>query len=303
MKITRYENEENELYNLWLEISRDIPYTENMDIRSFKNTYLDSSMAAFDGFLAMENEILKGAAFVHIYSGGIAVLIFFVSEDDIDSPMSETLLEKAIALCKEKKISNLSLKPMLGVPWYTDYFINKGFVKNEKYPEGLWMKCQMSESSKFEMPEGIETHFTNDLDKTDDIQGLAKLEVDIALEEYGAEFEIQDNINSLREERQDGNAIWGIAKADSEIIGYTKTKFASLLSGGQIIKNQGLGVRKEYRKKGIARALLADSMQMVKEKGHTEMFISTHSKNPARFLYEELGFKTVETVPNLVLKM
>ena len=75
MKITRYENEANELHNLWLEISIDIPYTENMDIRSFKNTYLDSSMAAFDGFLAMENEILKGAAFVHIYSGGIAVLI------------------------------------------------------------------------------------------------------------------------------------------------------------------------------------------------------------------------------------
>ncbi len=300
MKITRYNNQANELYKLWLNISIDIPYTENMDIKCFKNTYLDRSVTEFDGFLAMENRSLKGAAFVHFYSGGGAVLIFFVSEDLIDTPMSEALLEKAIALCKEKDISNLSLKPMLGVPWYIDYFKKQGFVKNEKYPEGLWMKCLISEIPNFEMPDDIITHFTNDLDKTDDIQGLAKLEMDIALEEYGAEFEIQDNINSLREEMQSGNAIWGIAKANSEVIGYTKTKFTSLLSGGQIVKNQGLAVRKEHRKKGVARVLLAESMQMVKDKGHTEMYISTHSKNPARFLYEELGFETIEIVPNLL---
>ncbi len=303
MQITEYTNEINELYNYWLDISKDIPYTENMDFRSFKNTYLDSSMTKIDGFLAMDEDILKGAAFVHFYSGDGAVLIFFVSKDEMDSPMSEVLLEKTIALCKEKDISNLSLKPMLGVPWYFEYFINKGFVKNEKYPEGLWMKCELSEIPKFEMPHVIKMHFTDDLDKTNDINGLAKLEVDIALEEYDAEFEVQDIINSLREEIQGENIIWNIAKSDSEIIGYAKTKFASLLSGGQIIKNQGLAVRKEHRKKGVARALLADSMQIAKEKGHNEMFISTHSKNPARFLYEELGFETIEIVPNLVLKM
>lgn len=75
--------------------------------------------------------------------------------------------------------------------------------------------------------------------------------------------------------------------------------FLDMLSGGKRAHNGGLMVKEGYRNKGIGGALLVDSFHGVKERGYDEIYISTHSKNPAQRLYKSVGFELVSEHDNL----
>jgi GNAT superfamily N-acetyltransferase len=213
------------------------------------------------------------------------------------------LLEKAIDICKERKMPGLSPKPLLGCPAYDRFFLNHGFARNEEHPEGLWMRKSLKDIQDFIMPKGVAITFTDDLDKSGFTGELARLEADIALEQHGLEVKLEENVLALRKEMVEVDVVYGIARMDSAVAGYSRTVLADLLSGGRIVKNRGLAVRKDCRNRGIGEALLLSSMEMVRNKGHNEMFISTHSRNPARRLYERVGFEVIETVPSLILRL
>jgi mycothiol synthase len=57
-----------------------------------------------------------------------------------------------------------------------------------------------------------------------------------------------------------------------------------------------IGVRRPYRRKGLASALLAQSLKVLKGSGITEAVLSTDSENPtgALHLYEKIGFSTAK---------
>jgi mycothiol synthase len=59
---------------------------------------------------------------------------------------------------------------------------------------------------------------------------------------------------------------------------------------------EGICTRKQYRKLGLARALIVQSMQMFKEMGMTETALSADSENVtgAVRLYESVGYRTVK---------
>jgi ribosomal protein S18 acetylase RimI-like enzyme len=301
MKITKYSGEIKELYELWLNISKDIPYTEKIDI--FKSSYIENIMAENICYLAWEEGKLKGSAVVHTYPGWGAVLQMWVPHDKLGDEVSMQLLERSIGLCEEKKVPKISPKPLLGCPRYNEFFASQNFTKDEEYPEGLWMEKALEEVPNLDLPEGVDLTFTEDLGESGNIEELARLEIDIAQEQYDLKAQLDKNIQALRAEMQEENVVYGIAKIDSKIVGYSRTIFADLLSGGEIVKNRGLAVKEEYRKRGIGEALLVSSMTMVKDKGYDKMYISTHSKNPAQRLYKRLGFETIEIVPTLTYKL
>ena len=302
-EITKYNGQINELYSLWLDVSKNIPYTEKLDVDSFKNAYLESALTENICYLAREEGTLKGAAMVHIYPGWGAVLQLWVPHVELGNETSIKLLEKAIGLCREKPIPQISPKPLLGCSEYNAFFTSRGFIRNEEHPEALWMRKTLETIPNLKMPEGVAITFTEDLDESGDIEGLARLEVDIAREQHDLKIDQEENILALRNEMLEENVTYGIAKIGSEVVGYSRTIFTDLLSGEKIVKNRGLAVNERFRKKGIGEALLISSMAMVKDTGYEEMYISTHSKNPARYLYTRVGFETIEIVPSLVYKV
>ena len=303
MEIVLYNGEIDELYELWLNVSKDMPYTEKLDIDVFKSSYLENIMAENICYLAREDGKLRGSATIHIYSGWCAVLHLFVPREELGKEMPDKLVAKSVELCRKRKVPHISPRPMAGCPWYSEFFKSRDFVKSEDYPEGLWMRKSLEKMPGVDIPEEIEIHFTENLEESGNLEALASLEADIALEEYAQEIDLNKNIRALKEEMRQSDVVYGIARTKSELAGYTRTLFTELLSGDTIVKNQGLAVVKDWRRKGLGAALLVTTLQMARDRGHETAYISTHSKNPARYLYERVGFETIEIVPNLTYKL
>ncbi len=303
VELADYRGELEEVYGLWLGISERVPYTEKLDLAGFGSAFLESALTENLCILAREGGALEGAALVHLYPGWGAVLQLWVPHDRLGCEASVKLLEWAIDLCRERKMQKISPKPLLGCPAYNEFFLDNGFTVNEEYPEGLWMRKSLKEVREFMMPEGVAITFTEDLEGSGFIGALAGLEADIALEQHGLELKPEENVLALKKEMKEEDVVYGIAQMDSAVAGYSRTVFADLLSGGSIAKNRGLAVRKDCRNRGIGEALLLSSLETARDRGHAEMFISTHSRNPARRLYEKVGFRVIETVPSLILRL
>lgn len=299
LEVSEYTGEINELYAIWLSVFENLPYTEKLDIESFQSAFLDGSITENICYLAREDEIIIGAAIIHIYPDWGAVLQLLVPHEKLNEPFSVLLLKKAIELGKEKGLPKISPKPRLCSSEYSEFFINQGFIINEEYPEGLWMETNFTNVPEYLVSDGLDITVTDNLDESGDIENLARLELEIANEQHDLDIELEKNIAALRTEMRDEYIVYGIAKIDSEFVGYSRTVFANLLSGEKIVKNRGLAVKEAHRSKSIGKGLLISSMNMVRNKGYEKMYISTHSKNPARFLYEKVGFETVETVKTL----
>ena len=65
--------------------------------------------------------------------------------------------------------------------------------------------------------------------------------------------------------------------------------------GSRIGFTEGISVQAEYRRRGLARALLADSLRAVRDAGATRAGLGVDTQNPNRALslYESLGFRIV----------
>ena len=86
-----------------------------------------------------------------------------------------------------------------------------------------------------------------------------------------------------------------IAKVDDKIVGYSVNshhKGDNEVHGRHEAWVDSLGTLKEYRKRGIASALLVASMQNMKEAGFESAGLDVDSANPtgAHGLYQRLGF-------------
>jgi ribosomal protein S18 acetylase RimI-like enzyme len=58
-----------------------------------------------------------------------------------------------------------------------------------------------------------------------------------------------------------------------------------------------LGVRREYRRRGVARAMLTQSLELLKSQGMTSVMLAVDSENPtgATHLYSSVGFTPRKT--------
>ncbi len=78
-----------------------------------------------------------------------------------------------------------------------------------------------------------------------------------------------------------------IALSDSKIIGYNI--FREHQGIGNIIR---IGIVKSWRRKGVAKSLLWESLVLFLSKGIDELYLCTQADNlPAQKLYQELGFQ------------
>jgi len=89
--------------------------------------------------------------------------------------------------------------------------------------------------------------------------------------------------------------LWSIAWQGDEVIG---TVFGMINPEDNKLNNRKRGsaelisTRKDWRGKGVAKALMARTMRLLKERGMTECALGVDEENPsgARHLYEKMGF-------------
>jgi mycothiol synthase len=104
----------------------------------------------------------------------------------------------------------------------------------------------------------------------------------------------------FRESPQCQPALWCVAfdTATGEVAGQILNYLADPLPDGSIVGwTESIGVRAPYRRRGIASAMLAESLRIVRDAGASRAALGVDQQNPneAQTLYERSGFRvTVE---------
>lgn len=94
--------------------------------------------------------------------------------------------------------------------------------------------------------------------------------------------------------------LWQIAWEGKEFVGHV-LNFVSESENEKYGRKRGytedIGVRKAWRRRGVAKALLVRSLKMFRDMGYdsTALGVDTQNPNDALHLYESVGYKTVHT--------
>lgn len=99
----------------------------------------------------------------------------------------------------------------------------------------------------------------------------------------------------------DGNfqpELWQVAWDGDEVVGMVRNFIDEPLNerlGKKRGYTENISVRRSWRRRGVARALIARSFKMLRDMGMTEAALGVDAANPngARQLYESMGFQTV----------
>ena len=95
-------------------------------------------------------------------------------------------------------------------------------------------------------------------------------------------------------------SLWRVAWDGDDVVGSVMT-FIWPEENEKLGFNRGwlehISVRRPWRKRGVAKALIADSLEVLREKGLAEAMLGVDAKNPtgALQLYESLGFHQHKT--------
>lgn len=122
--------------------------------------------------------------------------------------------------------------------------------------------------------------------KSEDVASIAQLET-ICFSDPWSE-------TSIASELQNRLSYWLVAEIDGNVAGYVGSQ--SVLDGADMMN---LAVAPEYRRQGIAEALVFALVDHLRQKKVIALLLEVRSSNqPAISLYEKLGFVQVGRRPN-----
>ncbi|MFW6305238.1 MAG: GNAT family N-acetyltransferase, partial [Candidatus Saliniplasma sp.] len=192
---------------------------------------------------------------------------------------------------EEKKM--MILAPHFGRDYSTEGWTKVGFEIFKKAPYNLLMKKELKDDSESKGV-AVEIKGLKEPEQGEKVEQLAELITEIS-GRWDDPVEMEKNLRwELR-----GNMNYSLTLKEEEPIGYCGIETRELFSGDVMYWIKELGVHPDERGKGVATDLLLHTMNKVKTDGGSEIYIDTHSKNPAKELYKKIGFQTVEKLPNL----
>ena len=100
--------------------------------------------------------------------------------------------------------------------------------------------------------------------------------------------------NSVRSELNNPLSLWLVALDGEKVVGYVGSQ--SVLGESDMMN---IAVSAEYRKQGIAAALVEELICRLRKNGNYQLTLEVRASNePAKRLYEKLGFYEVGRRPN-----
>jgi mycothiol synthase len=117
-------------------------------------------------------------------------------------------------------------------------------------------------------------------------------------ESYGEHAQTEDQYDRWLTSSEFNPPLWRVAfRGDAiaaQILNYLDDLEAD---GSRIGWTESISTQPEFRRRGLARALLAESLRTVRDAGATKAALGADSQNPnqAQALYESMGFRVVST--------
>ncbi len=97
------------------------------------------------------------------------------------------------------------------------------------------------------------------------------------------------SVNSIAHELTNPLSLWLVALVDNQVAGYIGSQ--SVMGESDMMN---VAVHPDFRRQGIAEALVQGLMVALKEKGNDSLALEVRASNePAKRLYEKLGFQQV----------
>jgi mycothiol synthase len=148
------------------------------------------------------------------------------------------------------------------------------------------------------MPEGLEVRPV----KQEDMRAIWEAEIEAFRDHWGAEEPQEGDFERWLNDIMFQPEIWKVAwdRATNEVAGMVRG-FIAEEENQQYNRKRGyteyISVRRPWRRIGLAKALMARSMQLQKELGMTETALSLDAQNPngALNLYKSMGFEVTRT--------
>lgn len=115
---------------------------------------------------------------------------------------------------------------------------------------------------------------------------------------YGEQAQTQDQFDRWLKSDEFNPPLWRVAFHGDDIAAQILSYLGEPEPDGSLIGwTESISTQPEFRRKGLARALLAESLRAVRDAGATKAALGADSQNPnqAQTLYESMGFRVVAT--------
>lgn len=117
-------------------------------------------------------------------------------------------------------------------------------------------------------------------------------------ESYGEHAQTEDQYERWLSSSEFNPPLWRVAFHGDDIAAQILNYLDDIESDGSRIGwTESISTQPEFRRRGLARALLAESLRTVRDAGATKAALGADSQNPnqAQSLYESMGFRVVST--------
>jgi ribosomal protein S18 acetylase RimI-like enzyme len=146
------------------------------------------------------------------------------------------------------------------------------------------------------LPEGIELRPALE----EHMRAIWELEVEAFRDHWGAVDDSEANFERKRDDPRRDMSLWVIAWEGEQIVGMVVNRVDHEANAELGMKRgwiNSVGVCRAWRRRGIARALVAESLRVLRDAGMTSAGLGVDAQNPhgALGVYEASGFKVVRT--------
>jgi mycothiol synthase len=127
-----------------------------------------------------------------------------------------------------------------------------------------------------------------------------EIEVEVFRDHWGAIDDSEASFEQMRSDPRRDISLWVVAWQGDEIVGQVLNRIDPEANAELGIKRgwvNSVGIRRAWRRKGIARALVAESLRVLRDRGMTSagLGVDAENANGALGVYEATGFRVVRT--------
>jgi mycothiol synthase len=146
------------------------------------------------------------------------------------------------------------------------------------------------------LPAGIELRPARE----EELRRYWETEVEVFRDHWGAIDDSEESFEQMRGDPRRDLSLWVIAWQGDELVGQVLNRInheANAELGVRLGWVNSVGVRRAWRRQGIARALVAESLRVLRDAGMTSAGLGVDAENPhgALGVYEASGFRVVRT--------
>jgi mycothiol synthase len=154
----------------------------------------------------------------------------------------------------------------------------------------------MDDIPSFPLPEGIELRPARE----EDLRRFWETEIEVFRDHWGSVDDSEASFERKRTDPRRDMSLWVVAWQGDEIVGQVLNRIDQEANAELGIRRgwvNSVGVRRAWRRRGIARALVAESLRVLRDAGMTSAGLGVDAENPhgALGVYEASGFRVVRT--------